>query len=77
MNQADKLPGFRPGTGLTLVSWLLRLGFLLSPPVVGAIADASDLRTGLLIVPIACVVVAALTFALAPRRSPQASPPGA
>ena len=73
MNQADQLPGFRPGTGLTLVSWLLRLGFLLSPPIVGAIADASDLRTGLLIVPIACLVVAALSFVLAPRRSPQES----
>lgn len=68
MNQADRLPGFRPGTGLTLLSWLLRLGFLLSPPTIGAIADATDLRTGLLVVPVACVVVAVLAFALAPRH---------
>lgn len=42
MQAADELPGFKPGTGLTIVGWLLRLGFLISPPVVGAIADASS-----------------------------------
>jgi len=57
MHAADELPGFRAGTGLTIVSWLLRLGFLISPPVVGAIADASSLRLGLLVVPIAGLLV--------------------
>lgn len=57
MHAADELPGFRAGTGLTIVSWLLRLGFLISPPVVGAIADASSLRLGLLAVPIAGLLV--------------------
>lgn len=57
MHAADELPGFRPGTGLTIVSWLLRVGFLVSPPIVGAIADASSLRLGLLVVPIAGLLV--------------------
>ena len=57
MHAADELPGFRPGTGLTIVSWLLRVGFLVSPPVVGAIADASSLRLGLLVVPAAGLFV--------------------
>ena len=57
MHAADELPGFRAGTGLTIVSWLLRLGFLISPPIVGAIADASSLRLGLLVVPIAGLLV--------------------
>ncbi|PRY67109.1 MFS transporter [Glaciihabitans tibetensis] len=57
MEAADSLPGFRPGTGLTLVGWLLRVGFLVSPPIVGAIADATSLRTGLLIVPVAGLLV--------------------
>ncbi|HEY8718091.1 MFS transporter [Pengzhenrongella sp.] len=57
MHAADELPGFRPGTGLTIVSWLLRLGFLVSPPVVGAIADASSLGLGLLVVPAAGLLV--------------------
>lgn len=38
MHEADELPGLKPGSGLTLVSWLMRLGFLLSPPVVGLVA---------------------------------------
>jgi len=68
MQQADELPGLRAGTGLTLVSWLMRLGFLLSPPVVGLVADASSLRTGLLVLPLAGVVVVLLAGVLAPRR---------
>lgn len=61
LNEADELPGLRPGTGLTVVSWLLRLGFLLCPPLVGFIADATELRFGLLVVP----VMGALTIVLA------------
>lgn len=69
MNEADELPGLRPGTGLTVVSWLMRLGFLLSPPIVGAIADAAGLRVGLLVVPAAGLAVAALAGVLSARRS--------
>jgi len=57
MHGADELPGLRPGTGLTIVSWLLRVAFLVSPPVVGAIADATSLRLGLVIVPVAGLLV--------------------
>lgn len=32
MHEADEIPGLKPGTGLTVVSWLMRLGFLLSRP---------------------------------------------
>lgn len=68
MQQADELPGLRAGTGLTLVSWLMRLGFLLSPPIVGLVADATSLRAGLLVLPLAGVVVVLLAGVLAPRR---------
>ncbi len=68
MHEADELPGLRPGTGLTVVSWLMRLGFLLSPPVVGAVADAVGLRTGLLVVPVAGMAVVLLAGVLSPRR---------
>ena len=67
MHAADELPGLRPGSGLTIVSWLMRLGFLLSPPIVGIIADASSLRTGLFVVPLAGVVVAVLASVLSKR----------
>jgi MFS family permease len=57
---ADELPGLRSGVGLTLVNWLLRIGFLLSPPLVGAIADATSLRVGLLTVVVAGVATLVL-----------------
>lgn len=68
MHEADELPGLRAGTGLTVVSWLMRLGFLLSPPVVGMVADAAGLRTGLLVVPLAGLAVAVLAAVLPGRR---------
>ncbi len=57
MQRADELPGLRRGVGLTVVSWLLRVGFLVSAPVVGVVADATSLRVGLLSVVVAGVVV--------------------
>jgi MFS family permease len=68
MHGADQLPGLRPGTGLTAVAWLMRVGFVSSPPVVGVIADATSLRVGLLVVPVAGVVVMLLAGALSARR---------
>ncbi|RII09654.1 Inner membrane protein YbjJ [Streptomyces sp. YIM 130001] len=69
MHEADELPGLRPGSGLTIVSWLMRLGFLLSPPAVGLVADHTSLRMGLLVVPLAGLVVVALAGVLQTRRT--------
>ncbi|MDQ0733839.1 MFS transporter [Arthrobacter agilis] len=69
MHSADELPGLRAGTGLTVISWLLRLGFLASPPVVGAIADASSLRIGLIVVPLAGLLTL-LASPVLPKRLP-------
>ncbi|MGW9114217.1 MFS transporter [Microbacterium sp. NPDC055683] len=69
MHTADELPGLRPGTGLTVVTWLMRLGFLISPLVIGAVSDATDLRVSLLIVPIAGVVIVVLSGVLGRRRA--------
>jgi MFS family permease len=62
MHSADELPGLPAGVGLTVVSWLLRVGFLLSPPLVGLVADLASLRVGLL-----TVVAAGLITAVAAR----------
>ncbi|WP_163541003.1 MFS transporter [Occultella kanbiaonis] len=75
MHEADELPGLRHGTGLTVVSWLMRLGFLLSPPLVGLVADATSLRVGLLVVPVAGLVVVGLARVLSGRATP-AEPAG-
>ena len=57
MHTADELPGLPHGVGLTVVSWLLRVGFLLSPSVIGVVADAISLRVALLGVALAGLVV--------------------
>ncbi|PFG41563.1 transmembrane secretion effector [Isoptericola jiangsuensis] len=68
MHAADELPGLRAGTGLAVVSWLLRLGFLLMPPVIGILADATSLRAALLVVPVAGLTVVVAGAMLPGRR---------
>ncbi|MFE7277106.1 MFS transporter [Streptomyces sp. NPDC057623] len=69
LQAADELPGLKPGSGLTIISWLMRLGFLFSPPVVGLVADAAGLRTGLLVIPLAGLLVMLLAGVLQTRRA--------
>jgi len=73
MHRADQLPGLRPGSGLTVLTWLMRIGFFGAPLIVGVIADATSLRVGLLSVPIAGVVAIALAGSLSARPDPQLS----
>lgn len=72
MEAGDKVPGLKVGTGLTVVSWLMRLGFLAGPPLVGAIAEATELRVALLIVPLGGVAAVALAGVLPARKEPGA-----
>ncbi|RZU31856.1 MFS transporter [Blastococcus saxobsidens] len=65
---ADALPGLPPGAGLSMINWLLRVGLLASPPLVGVIADQAGLRTGLLTV-VAAGVVAVLVSGVLRGRS--------
>jgi len=53
---ADELPGLRRGLGLAVVNWLLRIGFLVSPLLIGVVADAFSLRVALLTVVLAGLV---------------------
>jgi MFS family permease len=57
---ADELPGLPRGLGLAIVNWLLRIGFLLSPLLIGVIADATSLRVALVTVVLAGI--GTLTF---------------
>jgi len=72
---SDEIPGLKPGTGITIVSWALRLSFLAGPPLVGAIADATSLRVGLLLVPVAGVAVVLLAGSLTGRKPHDDAPP--
>ncbi len=83
MHTADEIPGLPTGVGLTVVSWLLRVGFLVSPALIGLIADATDLRVALTTVVGAGTGVLLLARVLHPRTDarpasehPSALPPG-
>ncbi|WP_062525793.1 MFS transporter [Demequina rhizosphaerae] len=67
MAVADDLPGFKHGAALTYLGWLLRASFLVSPPLVGFIADSVSIRAGLMLMPVSAVVVLLLAGVLAPR----------
>jgi MFS family permease len=73
MHGADQLPGMRPGTGLTVVTWLMRVGFFGAPLLVGVVADAASLRVGLLSVPLSGVVAMAVAGVLNAPRLPSRS----
>jgi MFS family permease len=66
---ADELPGLASGSGLTVINWLLRIGFLVCPLVIGVLADATSLRIALLTVVAAGVVTLLLSGNLRGRIS--------
>lgn len=47
MVAAGEIPGVRSGDGLTIVTWMSRIGFLAMPPLVGLVADAVSLPAGI------------------------------
>lgn len=73
IHAANEIPGFRPGTGLALMNWLMRLGSLAVPPLIGMLADIAGLRTGLLVLPTSALIVLGASFVLTPRTSAHAS----
>jgi MFS family permease len=44
MHAADELPGLPRGFGLAVSGWMMRVGFLLTPPLIGIVADQVGLR---------------------------------
>lgn len=62
---AGEIAGVRSADGVAIASWLARIGFLVLPPTVGLVADATSLRIGLLLV-VACALVAAALSGLLP-----------
>ena len=65
---AGRLPGLPEGTGITLVSWLLRVGFLACSPIVGAVSDLTSLQVSLTLLILAGVAVIALAPVVRGRR---------
>ena len=70
MHAADELPGLPRGFGLAASGWMMRVGFLLTPPLIGIIADQVGLRWAF-VVPAALGLVSiacAGLLAAAPER---------
>lgn len=57
---ADDLPGIPHGSGVAMLGWLMRLGFLLTSPLIGALADGVGLRLALLTPAVAGLVAATI-----------------
>jgi MFS family permease len=66
---AGNLPGLATGHGVAAAAWMGRVGFLVAPPLVGAVGDALDLRVALVVVPVSALAVAVLAGAVAPDPS--------
>lgn len=77
LEAANEVPGLKEGTGLAVVSWLLRVGFFASPPVLGLISDHWSLRVALLILPVGGLAVIAFASLLPPAKADGAMTPGA
>lgn len=73
---ADELPGVTPGVGITMVGWLARIGFFVSPPIVGALSDAFTLRYALWLMPLYALGILIFSGALEGRRDRHGSPSG-
>lgn len=63
LGAAGRLPGVGRAGGVTLVNWLMRVGYLGTSPLVGVIATGAGLRWGLGVL----VLVGILTMVLANR----------
>jgi Na+/melibiose symporter-like transporter len=66
LGAAAQLPGIGRAGGVTLVNWLMRVGFLGTSPLVGLIAAEAGLRWGLSLL----VMVGVLTAVFAHRLDP-------
>ncbi|PWH06900.1 MFS transporter [Brachybacterium endophyticum] len=62
---ADEMEGVPHGLGITVVGWFARIGFFVTPPIVGALADALTLRYALWLVPVYALGILAFSGALA------------
>ena len=68
----ERLPGTAQGSGVGAVSAVVRIGFLVAPPVVGAVSEAIGLAWGLSVIAIGGLAV---SLTLPPRlRAPAPAP---
>lgn len=57
----NNMPGLPHGAGLTVVNWMLRLAFVMGPPIVGRLGDLVGLRWALMVMPLSTLMVVLLS----------------
>lgn len=67
---AGRVRGLPEGTGIAILGWLMRLGFLLTSPAVGVLSDLTSLRVALLLPAMAGLVAAYLAHTRLPAQQP-------
>lgn len=67
IHAAAHVPGLRPATGIAVVSWLSRAGFLLAPIVVGVVAQARGIGWGISLAVVAAALLVPLAVVLRDR----------
>ncbi|WP_141013712.1 MFS transporter [Nocardioides sambongensis] len=72
---AARIPGLPEGTGIAVIGWLMRLGFLFTSPAIGALSDATSLTAAMAVPLVAGLVAAVLAHAAA--RTPRPTRVGA
>lgn len=68
MRAASRLPGVTPATGVALVTWFSRIGFVISPLAVGLIAQGAGIAWGMAVVVVAALMIIPLAGAALRER---------
>ena len=66
LSAASQIPGVGRAAGVTLVNWIMRIGFLATSPLVGVVAAVGGLRWGLSLL----ILVGLITMIFAGRLGP-------
>ena len=66
MDNANSTPGLAAGSGLTVATWIMRLGFMIYPVLIGLLGDTVSLRWALVCLPAGAVLILLATPAFQP-----------
>lgn len=67
---AGRIPGQSPGSAIAALATIGYSGFVVGPPCIGLVADATSLRTALLLIVAACIAIAACAGIVDPKDRP-------
>lgn len=68
---AGRIPGLPEGTGIAILGWLMRVGFLITSPTIGWFSDLTSLRTAMLVPVVAGLLAALIAHTQLSLRTPR------